>query len=251
MISRDALVTWLNTYLNISHYPDASQNGLQIEGKTEISRIAVAVDTSLRTLTDAIDAGADMLIVHHGLFWGQSPLVVGPLAKRLKVALEAGLNLYVAHIPLDAHPEVGNNAMLAQALSLQDVQPFGQYRGRDIGFKGVLPFPLELQDLADRLQRTTGEVCLVHGGGKGTVSSIGIISGAAAKDIGTAAQAGLDVFITGEPSHAQFADAFEYGINTIYIGHYESEIFGVRALAARIEEEFGLGWQFIHVPTGL
>lgn len=250
-LARDDLVRWLNDYLHLDRYPDPSNNGLQIEGKDTVTRVAVAVDSSLRTIEDAAEAGADLLITHHGLFWGKPLMLTGPHKKRVQAALEAGLSLYAAHIPLDAHPEVGNNAVLAQALSLQDRQPFGDWAGHQIGVRGELPFPLSLQDLADRLQKLTGEICLVHGGGPGEVRRVGLVSGSGSDAIPEAARAGLDTLITGEPKHANFHDSFENGVNAVFIGHYESETFGVRALATKIEDTFGVPWQFIHVPTGL
>ncbi|WP_041230625.1 Nif3-like dinuclear metal center hexameric protein [Deinococcus peraridilitoris] len=249
--SRDELVRWLDEYLNLSRYPDPSDNGLQIEGKSEITRVAVSVDTSLRTIEDAIDAGADLLIAHHGLFWGKPLMLRGPHKRRVQAALDGGLSIYAAHIPLDAHPEVGNNAVLAQALSLEHTRPFGEWAGHKIGLSGELPIPMTLQDLADRLQKLTGEICLVHGGGPGEVRRVGLVSGSGSDALVEATRAGLDTFITGEPKHANFYDSFENQLNAVYIGHYESETFGVRALAAKIEDTFGLPWQFIHAPTGL
>ncbi|WP_051964372.1 Nif3-like dinuclear metal center hexameric protein [Deinococcus misasensis] len=248
---RDELVQWLNTYLRISDYKDVSNNGLQIEGKDEVTRVAVAVDASLRTIEEAVDSGADILITHHGLFWGKPQMVTGPMKKRIQKALEGDLSIYAMHIPLDAHPEVGNNVMLARALNLRELQPFGDWAGKSIGFWGELPFELELQDFSDRIQKTTGEICLVHGGGAGIVKKVGVISGAASDSIPLAAAMGLDTFVTGEPKHQHFHDAFEYGVNVIYAGHYETETFGVRALAAKLEDTFNLPWQFIHLPTGL
>jgi dinuclear metal center YbgI/SA1388 family protein len=250
-VPRDDLVRWLDTYLNTSAFRDWSDNGLQVEGKETIRRVVAAVDTSLRSIEDAVDAGADLLIVHHGLSWGSPLMVTGPHQRRLKAALDGGLNIYASHLPLDAHPEVGNNAMIAGALSLQNTSGFGESRGQTIGVQGELPFGMPLQDLADRLQKLTGEICLVHGGGPGEARRIGIISGSASESIPDAARAGLDTFITGEPKHQAFHDPFEYGVNVIYAGHYETEVFGVRALAAKIEEQFGLPWQFLHLPTGL
>ncbi|MBB6099210.1 dinuclear metal center YbgI/SA1388 family protein [Deinobacterium chartae] len=250
-ILRDDLVAWLGDYLEVSKFNDPSANGLQIEGRPEITRIAVAVDSSLRTITEAVESGADMLIAHHGLFWGQQQLITGAHYRRVRAAIEGGLNLYVSHLPLDAHPEVGNNAVLAQALGLENVEPFGSFRGQKVGVKGTLPLPLDLQGLADRIQKTTGEICLVHGGGPGEVRRVGIVSGDASSNLPEAAREGLDTFITGEPRHATFHDSFENGINAVYAGHYETETFGVRALAIKIEETFGIPWQFIHAPTGL
>jgi dinuclear metal center YbgI/SA1388 family protein len=250
-ISRNELVTWLNDYLKIESFKDISLNGLQLEGRETVSRIAVAVDSTLATLEEAALSGADFLIVHHGWFWGKPLAIAGPHGKRVRTALEAGFSLYAAHLPLDAHPEVGNNISMANALSLKDIKPFGEYKGISIGVQGRLPVPLSLQDLADQIQTITGEICLVHGGGPGMISSIGISSGEGADMIPDAARAGLDAFITGEPSHAHFSDSFEYGVNAIFCGHYESETLGVRALAVKLEDTFGLPWQFLHLPTGL
>ncbi|GHG15706.1 Nif3-like dinuclear metal center hexameric protein [Deinococcus indicus] len=251
-VPRDALVAWLNDYLNVGAYPDPSLNGLQIGGTNVIRRVAVSVDTSLKTLQHAADSGADLLIAHHGLFWGQPLAVTGPHRERLRAALSADLNLYVSHIPLDAHPEVGNNAMIARALTLQNLRPFGDWQGQKIGLAGELPFEQTLQDFADRVQKLTGEICLVHGGGQSpTVRRLGVLSGSGAGSVAEAATMGLDTLLTGEPEHKHFHDAFEYGVNVVYAGHYETEVFGVRALAARLEDEFGLAWQFLHHPTGL
>ncbi len=250
-VPRDELVGWLGRYLRLSSFKDWSNNGLQVEGADTITRLAVAVDASQRTIEEAAEQGAQMLITHHGLFWGAPVMVTGPHRRRLQAALDAGLSLYAAHLPLDAHPEVGNNAMIARALSLQDTAGFGESQGQTIGVAGELPFPLPLQDLADRMQKLTGEICLVHGGGPGEARRVAVISGSASGEIPEVARAGYDTFVTGEPKHQHFNDAFEYGVNVIYAGHYETEVFGVRALAARIEEEFGLPWQFIHAPTGL
>jgi dinuclear metal center YbgI/SA1388 family protein len=244
-------VQWLDAYLNIRAFPDLSLNGLQCEGKERITRIAVAVDATLATIEEAVRSDADFLITHHGWFWGKPLAIAGPHGKRVHTTLEGGLSLYVAHIPLDAHLEVGNNVQMAKALGMTKLEPFGTYKGTPIGVQGSLPVRVSLQDLADSVQKTTGEVCLVHAGGPPQVQRIGIISGAAADEVPTAAAAGLDAFITGEPSHANFSDAFEYGVNAIFAGHYESETLGVRALAVKLEDTFGLPWQFLHLPTGL
>ncbi|MGI8747584.1 MAG: Nif3-like dinuclear metal center hexameric protein [Deinococcus sp.] len=241
------LTSWLDSYLNISAFQDRSANGLQIEGNSVVTRVAASVDTSQRSIEEAAAGGATLLLVHHGLFWGEPLMVTGPHRRRLQSALDAGLSLYAAHLPLDAHEEIGNNALLASALSLEGVQPFA-----GIGRMGELPRELSLQDFAERVQKLTGEICLVHGGGGGSgVRRLGIVSGSGAGLIPEAARLGLDTLLTGEPEHRYFHDAFEHGVNVVYAGHYETEVFGVRALAAKLEEEFGLPWQFLHLPTGL
>ena len=249
-VARDELVRWLDDYLRIRAFPDKSNNGLQVEGREEIRRVAVAVDSSLRTIEEAVDAGADILITHHGLFWSQPLMLTGPHRRRVQALLEGGVSLYTAHLPLDAHPEVGNNAVMALALGLENTAPFGEVAGHFIGVRGELPLPMPLQDFADRIQKLTGEICLVHGGGPGEVRRVGIISGAASEEIPAAARAGLDTFLTGEPKHATFADPFEYGVNAVYAGHYEPETFGGPALATKLEDTFGQRWHFGHVPTG-
>lgn len=250
-VQRDTLVRWLNEYLRVNQISDMSMNGLQIEGTGTVRRVAASVDTSVKTLQHAADSGADLLLVHHGLFWGEPLPVTGPHRERLRVAISADLNLYAAHLPLDAHPEVGNSAMIARALSLQNARPFAAWMGTEAGVYGELPFEQSLQDFADRIQKLTGEICLVHGGGIPTVGRVGIVSGSGAGHIAEAAALGLDTLLTGEPEHKHFNDAFEYRVNVVYAGHYETEVFGVRALAAKLEEEFGLPWQFLHHPTGL
>jgi dinuclear metal center YbgI/SA1388 family protein len=246
-VSLTQLTSWLDGYLNVADFKDWSNNGLQVEGNSVVTRVAASVDTSLRSIEDAVASGANLMVVHHGLFWNKPMMVTGPHRRRLQAALDAGLSIYAAHLPLDAHPEIGNNAMIALALSVQNVQPaFG------IGRMGELPYELTLQDFAERVQKLTGEICLVHGGGGGTgVHKLGIVSGSGADFIEEAARLGLDTLLTGEPEHKHFHDAFELGINVVYAGHYETEVFGVRALAAKLEDQFGLPWQYLHLPTGL
>ncbi|HEX2865066.1 MAG TPA: Nif3-like dinuclear metal center hexameric protein [Deinococcales bacterium] len=250
-IARDRLVAWLNAYLKTNELPDKSLNGLQVEGRDEVNRVAVAVDSTLATLEAAVESGADFLIVHHGLCWGEPLAVTGAHRRRIKTLLDAGVSLYAAHAPLDAHEEIGNSRRLAVALGMVDLQPFGTHRGVTWGVKGRFPAPVGVQELADGIQRITGEVCLVHTGGPVLLSSAGIVSGAGADFILDAAREGLDGFISGEPSHAAFADPFENGVTAIWAGHYETETFGVRALAVKLEDEFGLPWQFLNLPTGL
>ena len=242
------LVTWLDTYLDTARFDDASLNGLQIEGGAAVRRVAASVDSSLHNIEAAVAAGADILLTHHGLFWGRPLAVTGPHMRRVKAALDGGLSLYTSHLPLDYHREVGNNAMMAKALSLENVSGFGH---GDIGLMGTLPRELGLQDFADRIQKLTGEICLVHSGGHPFVHRVGICSGEGSDLIPEAKARGLDTLLTGEPAHKHFHDAFEYGVNVVYAGHYETEVFGVRALAAKVEEQFGLPWQFLHQPTGL
>jgi dinuclear metal center YbgI/SA1388 family protein len=243
---RDELLHWLETFLNPQAFRDRSLNGLQVEGREEIHRIGAAVDAAQAVFEKAQQAGVDFLIVHHGLFWGEPLPVVGPHRRRLALLLEAGINLYASHLPLDAHPEVGNNAVLARALGLEELAPF-----EGIGVQGRFPLPISLSEIAERLGQLTQMQCLVHQGGPGQVERVGIVSGAASELIPKAHAEGLELFITGEPRHAAFHPTFELGLNVIYAGHYDTETFGVRALAQKIEERFGLPWVFLDHPTGL
>ncbi len=250
-MKRDELVNWLDEYLDLPRYPDLSLNGLQVEGRPEVTRVGVAVDAAAAVFQKALEAGVDFLIVHHGLFWGKPLAVTGPHKRRLELLFSGGINLYAAHLPLDAHPEVGNNAVLARELGLVDLEPFGEFKGVKIGFKGRFPVPESLAQIADKLGQLTGMQCLVHQGGQDPVERVGIVSGGAAWTVVEAAREGLELFITGEPKHEVFHETFERGMNTIYAGHYDTEVFGVKALAQKLQETFGLEWVFLDHPTGL
>ena len=244
-------MAWLDGTLRIHDYADPSLNGLQVEGADEVSRVAVAVDGSLNTFEQAADVGADFLIVHHGLFWGKPLAVTGAHRRRLAFLLDKDISLYAAHIPLDAHRELGNNWGLARRLALEELEDFGTWQGMPIGVKGVFPTPVDLRGLADTIERELGESVLVHAGGPSQIRTLGIISGGAARDVVTAAEQNLDAFLTGEPKHDVFYDAFERDVNALYAGHYMTETVGVNLLADRIAEELGLATEFILLPTGL
>ncbi len=242
-MDRDELVRYLDTYLRLGDFPqDASLNGLQVEGKKEVRKVGAAVDAAEAIFQKAREEGVDFLLVHHGLFWGKPFPIVGHHKRRLELLLQGGINLYAAHLPLDAHPEVGNNHQLARALGLVELEPF------DVGVKGRFPLPTPLAQVADMLGQLTGMQPLVHQGGKGLVETVTIVSGGAASLIG---QVHTDLFITGEPKHSVFHETFERGLNVIYAGHYDTEVFGVKALAQHLEARFGLPWVFLDHPTGL
>lgn len=250
-MKRDALAAWLDDYLRIGDYDDPSLNGLQVEGTDDVTKVAVAVDSSLSTFEQAADVGADFLIVHHGLFWGEPLAIRGMHKRRVAHLLEHDISLYAAHIPLDAHREVGNNWGLARMLGMTDLGDFGTWRGMPIGVKGTFPNPIALRDLADTVENELGESVLVHAGGPMEIRTLGIISGGAARDVATAAHEGLDAFLTGEPKHDVFYEAFEREVNALYAGHYMTETVGVNLLAAKIGSELGLATEFILLPTGL
>ncbi len=245
------LVAWLDAYLATTAFDDVSLNGLQVEGRPEVAKVAVAVDSSMTTFEQAAEVGADLLIVHHGLFWGKPLPVVGMHGRRVKYLLDNGISLYASHSPLDAHRDVGNNWGLARILGMADLEPFGRFGGREVGVKGRFPNGVTLRELADQLEKELGESVLVHAGGKLELETLGIISGAAADEIVNAADAGLDAFLTGEPEHKTFYDAFERGVNALFAGHYMTETVGVSLLADKLEQEFGIATEFILLPTGL
>lgn len=248
---RDELVAWLDDYLDVRGIPDKSLNGLQVEGRDEVTKVVAAVDASLNTFEMAVAKGADMLVVHHGLFWGAPLAVTGPHRRRLAYLLEHDVSLYACHLPLDAHAEVGNNWGLARQLGLQDLAGFVPLAATHLGVKGRFPTPMGLRELAELVEKTLGEQVMVHAGGPDPVSTLGIVSGGAAWEVVTAAAEGLDAFLTGEPKHETFYESFERGVSSLFAGHYMTETVGVTLLASRLEMEFGLSTEFILLPTGL
>lgn len=231
---------------------DKSLNGLQVgRSRPDISRAAFAVDASLQSFERAVAVGADVLIVHHGLFWGQPLPVIKDHRRRLQYLLDNDLALWASHLPLDAHPTLGNNAGMAQALGLTSVEPFGDYRGAKVGFKGVLPSPLRLDRVCDLLFHGRENALQVLPFGKHEVSSIGLVSGGAAHDVHEAITDGLDLFITGDADHTIHHPALEAGINVISGGHYATETWGVRLLAAHVQKTWGVPTVFLDLPTGL
>jgi dinuclear metal center YbgI/SA1388 family protein len=248
--SRQALVAYLDEFLDTTAWSDKSLNGLQVEGAERVTRVALATDTAQATIDMAVEAGAQMMIAHHGLFWGRIEPVTGPLRARLASLLRAGISLYVSHLPLDAHPEVGNNAVLARLLELRDLEPFGAWGSGAIGVMGRLPGPLDRAGLAARLEALLGERPHVLPFGPDRVARVAVVSGAAADLIPEAAGAGADAFVTGETSHTAVHQARERNLNVLFAGHYATETLGVRALGDHLAERLGLETVFLDVPTG-
>lgn len=241
------IVDYLDDYLRVAEVEDApaALNGLQVENGGRVSRVAVAVDGSARTVAETVRRGCDLLVVHHGLFWGGNLPVTGARYRRLKPLLDAGVAVYASHLPLDVHEEVGNNAVLARALGIELAGRFAD----DLGWWGTLDVKREV--LAARLDDLLD--CRVHmmPFGPDVVKRVGVITGGGGSMIGAALAAGLDAYITGEGAHHTHFDAEEGGINVFYGGHYATETWGVRALAAHLESRYGLPWEFIDHPTGL
>jgi dinuclear metal center YbgI/SA1388 family protein len=251
-MKRDELIVYLDDYLRVKEIEDSSQNGLQVEGPEEVTKVVFAVDSCQAAFERAVAAGAQLLIVHHGLFWDKPLRLVGPIFQRVRTLIEGDCGLYAAHLPLDIHPEVGNNAELARLLELKEPRAFGEYHGNQIGIGGVLDPPTPLDVLVERLARATGQSpvrVLAHGPAE--ASQVGCISGGAAFLMDQVADASFDTFVTGETSHGYFHHAAEYGLNVIYGGHYATETLGVKALARHLGKKFGLETTFLDIPTGM
>jgi dinuclear metal center YbgI/SA1388 family protein len=228
---------------------DGAMNGLQVENSGAVTKIAAAVDGSLATIKLAIAAKADLLIVHHGLFWSPRQPWTGKNYELLKLIVENNLAIYSSHLPLDAHPKLGNNAQLCAALGLKNPKPFFESHGQTIGFKSQAK--ISRADLAKKLEQATGAKPKIIPGGKTICEKIGVVTGGAGGDLKIAAAEGVDTFITGEGPHWTYALAEELGLNVFYGGHYATETFGVKALAAELSKKFKLPWAFLDHPTGL
>jgi dinuclear metal center YbgI/SA1388 family protein len=226
----------------IEDYPGAV-NGLQLENSGVVSKIGAAVDASTRTIELAIDESVDLLVVHHGIFWGGVSPVTGPVYRRLAKAMEADVAIYSVHLPLDLHPDLGNNVLLAEALELAPVTPFWFVKGRAQGCLSTMS--LELDELVLRAERVLGRKIWCCPAGPSRTQRIGIVTGGAGSHIVEVAAEGVDTFLTGEGPHHTFVLAEELGINLLYGGHYATETFGVKRLAARLAERFNLQWTFL------
>lgn len=250
-MNRDEVVSYLNEYLRVRAIGDSSNNGLQVEGVDEIDRLAFAVDAGLAAFEAAREVGAQMLIVHHGLFWGEPLMVSGIHRRRLGCLLEAGLSLYAVHLPLDFHSEVGNNATLARWLGLADVTAFGEYEGEPCGVVGQLPETMSLDEFVCAVERALGgPVVRVWPFGTPSVRRVGIVSGRGGSFADQAAAAGVDLYLTGEMNHTVFHQANELGLNVVYGGHYATETAGLKALADHLSVHLGLDTVFLDLPTG-
>lgn len=228
---------------------DGARNGLQVENRGRVRRVAAAVDARRATVERAVALGADLLVVHHGLFWEPAAPWTGTRYALMRLLLENDVAIYSAHLPLDAHPRLGNNVLLADALGLGRGQPFFECKGQTIGVRAAARLPLT--DLAARLERATGRAPLVIAGGPKVCRRVGVVSGGAGAELKMAAAAGVDTFVTGEGPHWTHALAEDLGINVLYGGHYATETFGVKALARELSRRFRLPWDFIDYPTGL
>lgn len=250
MISRAELVRYLDTLLEARAGRDYGPNGLQVEGAAEVRKVATGVSGCLELFERARAAGADTVLVHHGIFWEGTPRALTGMQYRRVAALLAGnLNLLAYHLPLDRHPELGNNVLGAKALGLYGVEAFGSYEGLPIGARGLFPEPITAAELVERCARAYGREPLAFLGGPAEVRTVGLISGGAQREVYQAIDAGLDAYVTGEVSEWVMNVARESGIHYVAAGHYATEVLGIRALGEHVAARFGLAHEFIDVPN--
>ena len=249
-MNRTELIAYLDNYLNIAGIEDYGPQGLQVEAENEqINRLALAVDTSPATIQAAAGWQADMLLVHHGLLWRSVEPIVGPLGRRVRLLLQNEINLYAAHLALDAHPEVGNNAVLAQMFGVEVEEWWSPYRGTPLAVVGSLSTGRSLAEFVEQVEGQLNTQTRVLAHGPQQIQRVAILSGFGADEIAAAQAAGADTFLTGETSHANYWAAADVGLNVIYAGHYATETVGVQALGRHLVQEFGLQTRFFDFPT--
>jgi len=251
MADRDAILEHLDDLLDVASFADYGPNGLQVPGAPEISTVVTGVSAGLELFERAAEEGAELVLVHHGLFWGGGPEALSPVtAARLKALLTRDVNLAAYHLPLDAHPRLGNNALLADALGVAARGPLGEAKGRAVGLYGRFPARgIDAGELVARVRDATGREPLVFAAGPETVTTIGIVTGGAARMVSEAIELGLDAFVTGEPTESVTTEVHEAGIHFVAAGHYATETFGVKALGEDLENRFGVRHVFVDVPN--
>jgi len=251
MAALNEIVGYCDSYLRLREIQDYENalNGLQLENSGQVTKIVAAVDFSSRALQESAKRGADLLIVHHGMFWPGLRPVTKALRRQLKFAFENDIAIYSAHLPLDLHPEVGNNVLLMRALGFEESEPFFEEKGSLLGRRTLVD--VALSELIKRLKKVVAGPVKTIASGPKNGRAIGVITGAAGSEIERVAGEGIDTFITGEAPHWAAIAAEELGINLLLAGHYATETFGVKALAAHLAKRFRVDWEFINLPTGL
>ena len=246
------IVSLLDTTLRIAEIHDApvALNGLQVENNGCVTKVALAVDGSQRTIDDAIAAGADLLILHHGIFWSGLRPLTGWWKAKVQTALNANLAIYAAHLPLDLHPELGNNAGIARGLGLADITPEIDYHGTTIGLAGT--YHGTVGQLRDAYAALTGaQVTGVIHNPSAPAGRVVVCSGGAGEEIYQVQEKGYSTYLTGEENHWVSNAARDMGVNMLFAGHYATETFGVKSLGALLQQKFGLPTVFIDNPTGM
>jgi dinuclear metal center YbgI/SA1388 family protein len=250
MAGRDELIAFLDDLLDAASFADYGPNGLQVTGAAEVAHVVTGVSAHRELFERAAAAGGDMVLCHHGILWGAAPAPVDARMKaRLQALFAADMSLAAYHLPLDAHPEVGNNALICQLLGLRRGEPFGEARGRPIGRVGHADEPLALEALAERCCSAFGRDPLVFEGDGRELRRIGVVSGGGGGSLAEAIRLGLDALLTGEPEEPAMADARESGVAFLACGHYATETLGVRRLGELLSERFGLAHTFVEVQN--
>jgi dinuclear metal center YbgI/SA1388 family protein len=246
------LDAFFKSFLDISGFVgiDDSLNGLQVDNDgSPVKKIAFAVDANLETFERA--AGAGMLFVHHGLFWGKPVRLAGNIRKRIKFLLDNNIALYGVHLPLDQCPVYGNNAALAELLGLENIEPFGSNRGIKIGYRGTFPKPVTVEEAVKRISFMDRKPAGIFPFGKKENKTCAVISGGAPQEARHALETRIDLFVTGESAHNIYHECLEGGLNMIAGGHHSTEVWGPKAIMRRCAEELHIDTEFIDVPTGL
>lgn len=245
------VTAYLDNYLNSAAFSDDAANGLQVENSGSVEKIAVAVDACLETIEGAKAAGCTMLIVHHGLFWGRPFVLTGAVYQRISAVVKADIALYAAHLPLDAHPEVGNNAQIARKMGLSAIEPFARHHGQLIGMKGAFSVPQPLAAAAELAEAIIGTCHELLHFGPHEIKTVGVVTGSASDPdlISELHDQSIDLFVTGEPKHGAYYLVQELGLNIFYGGHYNTERFGPRALGEHVQKKLGLPAVFIDAPS--
>lgn len=252
MPTRQTVIDLLDSELDTFNFPDSSLNGLQIEGHEQVTQVAVAVDAGLAVLEEAVRRKADLLIVHHGMIWDRPFPITESYRRKIALALENGLSLYASHLPLDAHPVLGNNFGLASLLGLTAARAAVPHRDRLIGCVAENSNGTSLTELAKRLDQLPGACStLTLAFGPAIPQKICIVTGAGADSLSLAKREGFDTLITGEPRQSAYHYAQEHSLNLICGGHYATETIGVQALGKLLEQRFSIPWSFIDHPTGI
>ena len=248
-MDQNRLSEYLHKYLQVDLFTDIAPNGLQVEGTSIIKKIITGVSASVELFNRAIQEQADCVLVHHGIIWNfERPLFRGSYRERIRLLLEHNINLYAYHLPLDAHPEVGNNAQICKRLGLGSIEPFGEYKGQLIGMKGYIE-ETEKDEVFKRIESVMSKKCLIYPFGSDGIKSIAVISGGGQKDVAQAIEAKIDLFITGEVSEFIMHLAKEEKIHFIAAGHYATEKFGILALGEHLSKQFAIETLFIDIPN--
>lgn len=246
---RKSLEESLNTYLNVAQIKDYCPNGIQVEGKDEIKRVATAVSANLQTIEKAVEKGVDALVVHHGMFWNRDPYpIIGTKRTKLELLLQHEISLFAYHLPLDAHQEIGNNWRAARELGWEDLEPFGEFNGTFIGVKGNFS-PQPIEAFVTHVEAYYSHRATVALGGKKKVKSVALISGGAYKELGAASREGVDCFMTGNFDEPAWGIAHEEGIHFLALGHSATEKIGPKAFAEYLVNQHGLEAFFLDIPN--